>query len=255
MSIRVLIADDEPLARQRIRKLLEGDPDVEVVGESVDGNETVAAVRQKNPDLLFLDIQMPMLDGFGVLEALGVGKMPATIFVTAYDRYAIKAFDVHALDYLLKPFDRDRFRKALQRAKSYLGRPQPPEVGKKLNSLLSEVRQDRKPLERVVIKSASRVFFLRTEEIDWIEAAGNYLRLHIGKEFHLLRETMNSFEAKLDLSLFVRIHRSYIVNVERIKELQPYFHGDYAVILKDGTQLTLSRSHRPKLQSLVGEAF
>ncbi|MFL5241280.1 MAG: LytR/AlgR family response regulator transcription factor [Gemmataceae bacterium] len=255
MTIRVLIADDEPLARQRVRKLLDGDPDVQVVGECADGSETVDAVRQKKPDLLFLDIQMPTLDGFDVLEALGPENMPATIFVTAYDRYAIKAFEVHALDYLLKPFDRERFRKALQRAKNYLGRPQQLEAGKKLDNLLADVREDRKPLERVVIKSASRVFFLRTEEIDWIEAAGNYLRLHVGKDFHLLRETMNSFEAKLDPARFVRIHRSYIVNVERIKELQPYFHGDYAVILKDGKQLTLSRSHRPKLQTLVGEAF
>jgi two-component system LytT family response regulator len=253
MTIRVLIVDDEPLARQRIRRLLESDADVEVLGECADGLKAVNAVRANRPDLLFLDVQMPDLDGFSVLEALGPHEMPTTIFVTAYDRYAIKAFEVHALDYLLKPFDRERFRKALERAKGHIGRSRTQAQEKKLEGLLTEVSQERKSLERIVIKSTSRVFFLRTDEIDWIEAAGNYLKLHAGKEFHLLRETMNGLEAKLDPKVFLRIHRSTMVNVERIKELQPFFHGDYLVILKDGTQLTLSRTHRPKLQHLMGE--
>ncbi|HEV3236549.1 MAG TPA: LytTR family DNA-binding domain-containing protein [Gemmataceae bacterium] len=253
MSIKVLIVDDEPLARQRIRKLLEGDSDVQVIGECADGLDAVNTVRENKPDLVFLDVQMPALDGFSVLEALGPHDMPTTIFVTAYDRYAIKAFEVHALDYLLKPFDRDRFRKALERAKAQLAQSRIRANEKKLEDLLTEVTQDRKGIERIVIKSTSRVFFLRTDEIDWIEAAGNYLKLHAGKEFHLLRETMNGLDAKLDPNKFLRIHRSTIVNVERIKELQPFFHGDYLVILKDGTQLTLSRTHRPKLQHLLGE--
>jgi len=255
MTIRVLIVDDEPLARQRIRRLLESDAEVEVLGECADGLKAVNAVRANRPDLLFLDVQMPDLDGFSVLEALGPHDMPTTIFVTAYDRYAIKAFEVHALDYLLKPFDRERFRKALERAKGHIGRSRTQAQEKKLEGLLTEVSQERKSLERIVIKSTSRVFFLRTDEIDWIEAAGNYLRLHVGDDVHLLRETMSNLETRLNSGKFLRIHRSTMVNIERVKELRPLFHGDYQVLLHDGTELTLSRSYRPKLQALLGESI
>ncbi len=254
MTIRVLIVDDEPLARQRLRALLRGRDEIEIVGECADGDSAVAAVRDVAPDLLFLDVQMPGLDGFGVLERVGADQAPAVIFVTAYDQYAIRAFEVHALDYLLKPFDRDRFEKALQRALAHLQPGANGDTSPKLHSLLEEVHAGRKPAERLVIKSGGRVFFLRVDEIDWIEAAGNYLRVHVGKERHLLRETMNHIENRLDAAKFLRIHRSTIVNVDRIKELQPWFHGDYVVVLRDGTQLALSRGYRQKMHELFGEA-
>jgi two-component system LytT family response regulator len=255
VSIRALIVDDEPLARQRLRTLLQNDPEIVVVGECADGQSAVDSLRAQTPDLLFLDVQMPVLDGFGVLDAVGPAQMPVVIFVTAYDRYAIQAFEVHALDYLLKPFDRERFERSLERAKSQLRRQPAREDDPRLHALADEIKTGRKPLDRLVIKSAGRVFFLRVEEVDWIEAAGNYLRLHVGKDDHLLRETMNGLEGRLDPNQFLRIHRSTMVNVERIKELQPWFHGDYVVILRDGTQLTLSRSYRQKLQGLFGDAL
>jgi two-component system LytT family response regulator len=255
MTIRILIVDDEPLARTRIRSLLEREPDVTVVGECGDGQQAVALVHELQPDLLFLDVQMPILDGFGVLETLGIEAMPAVIFVTAYDRYAIRAFDVHALDYLLKPFDRERFQRALARARASLQHDEKVAASEKLLALIEDVQSQRKPLQRLVIKAGGRVFFLRLEEIDWIEAAGNYVKLHVGREDHLLRETMNALEGRLNAEQFVRIHRSTIVNLDRIQELQPWFHGDYRVILHDGTQLTLSRGYRQKLQELLGNSF
>jgi two-component system LytT family response regulator len=255
MPLRVLIVDDEPLGRQRLRALLEAESDIEVLGECTDGPSAVAAISQQRPDLLFLDVRMPELDGFGVLEALGDERPPGVIFVTAYDKYALRAFEVHALDYLLKPFDRERFQKALERARAQIARTQSAGVNEQLRALLEDARAGKKYLDRVVIKSASRVFFLRVEEIDWIEAAANYLKLHAGEESHLLRETMNGLEARLDPEKFLRIHRSTIVNIERIQELQPWFHGDYVVLLRDGTKLTLSRGYRQKLQELFGSAL
>ena len=253
MSIRALIVDDEPLARQRLRRLLQDEPDVEIVGECADGGEAVAAIRADKPDLVFLDVQMPVLDGFGVLEAIGLEYLPAIVFVTAYDRYALRAFEYNALDYLLKPFDRDRFRKALERARAHLGRAPDSEEAQQLLGAVDEFKSQGKGLERLIIKSAGRVFFLRAEEIDWIEAAGNYVRLHVGKETHLLRDTMSSLEARLDPKRFLRIHRSTMVNIERIQEMQPLFHGDYVVILRDGTQLNLSRGYRQRLQEVFGK--
>jgi two-component system LytT family response regulator len=271
--------DDEPLARQRLRSLLKNEPDFEIVSECANGREAVAAIRDLEPDLVFLDVQMPGMNGFGVLEAVGPDRMPPVIFVTAYDSYALRAFEVHALDYLLKPFDRDRFGKALKRVKEEMSARMNQQAGEKLAALLEQARTDepgslagklkeasskhlqeevqkgRKSLDRLVIKSAGRVFFLRADEIDWIEAAGNYLRLHSGGETHLLRDTMNNLEARLNPAKFVRIHRSTIVNLERIKELNLMFHGDYLVVLQDGTELTLSRSYRPKLQELLGDSF
>jgi two-component system LytT family response regulator len=254
MKIRTFVVDDEPLARQRLLTLLEAEPDIELVGESADGRQAVAALRAQQPDLLFLDVQMPLLDGFGVLAALDAEHLPAVVFVTAYDRYALQAFEVHALDYLLKPFDRERFGKALERARAQLRQEQSADANQKLLALLHDVREARRPAERLVVKSGSRVSFVRVEEIDWIEAAGNYLRLHVGSETHLLRETMSRLEERLDGKQFLRIHRSTIVNVERIRELQPSFHGDYLVLLRDGTELTLSRGFRDKLQELLGDA-
>ncbi len=253
MSIRALIVDDEPLGRQRIRSLLKDESDLEIVGECGDGREAVAAIRDRQPDLVFLDVQMPGLDGFGVLEAVGPEYMPAVIFVTAYDSHALRAFEVNAVDYLLKPFDHRRLRQALQRARQQLDQREKA-VGQ-YSALLKDVQSHRKFLDRLVIKSAGRVFFLKTGEIDWIEAAGNYLRLHVGGEVHLFRETMSNLESRLNSGKFLRIHRSTMVNLERIKELSPMFHGDYRVLLHDGTELTLSRSYRPKLQELLGDSI
>jgi two-component system, LytTR family, response regulator len=255
MTIRTVIVDDEPLARTRIRSLLEREPDVVIVGECADGRQAVNDLRQLEPDLVFLDVQMPALDGFDVLEALDNERLPAVIFVTAHDRYALRAFEVHALDYLLKPFDRERFQKALERVRNQLEHAETAASRQRLLALLEDVQAARKPLQRVVIKSEGRVFFVRVEDIDWIEAAGNYLRLHVGRETHLLRETMNGLEGRLDPAQFVRIHRSTMVQFDRIRELQPWFHGDYRVLLRDGTELTLSRGYRQKLQELLGNAF
>jgi two-component system LytT family response regulator len=251
--IRALIVDDEPLARERIKRFLATERDLELAGEASDGHEAVALIHALKPDLVFLDIQIPELDGFGVVKAVGVERMPAVIFVTAYDRYALQAFEVNALDYLLKPYNRERFHKAVERARAQLSNATPAatgELNERLLSLLENFKSEPRHLERLMIKASGRVFFLRAEEIDWIEAEGNYLRLHVGRETHLLRETMNRLAAKLDHDKFLRIHRSTLVNIERIKELQPLFSGDYVVILRDGQQLNLSRSYRDKLLEL-----
>ncbi len=253
LCMRTLIVDDEPLARERIRTLLRDEPDIELIGECADGKEAVSAIQRKNPELLFLDVQMPEMDGFAVLDAVGPERVPAVVFVTAYDRYALRAFDVHALDYLLKPFDRERFQKALERARAQVG--ERGKLGDRLLALLKDIKEEPKHPERFVIKSAGRVFFLRADEINWVEAAGNYVQLHVGSSTHLMRETMGGLEARLDPEKFVRIHRSTIVQVDRIKEMQPAFHGDYIVILQDGARLNLSRSYREKLQALLGQTF
>jgi two-component system LytT family response regulator len=255
VKIRTLIVDDEPLARQRLRALLEADPDIDLVGESGDGKQAVADVRRLRPDLLFLDVQMPVLDGFGVLSALAGAAVPVVVFVTAHDSYALKAFEVHALDYLLKPFDRARFGTALQRAKAQVQQNKAGALDERLLDLLQTVQNRRPVAERLVVKSGGRVTFVRIEDIDWIEAAGNYVRLHVGTEDHLLRESMGGLEGKLDANRFVRIHRSTIVNIERIRELQPAFHGDYVILLRDGTELALSRSYRDKLEASLGNAL
>jgi two-component system LytT family response regulator len=254
MKIRTLIVDDEPLARERIRALLADEFDVEIVGEYATGREAVAAIQRQHPDLIFLDVQMPELDGFGVLQMIGAEKMPATIFVTAYDQYALRAFEVHALDYLLKPFDRERFQKALQRARRQIQQAKDGNLNQRLLALLENLQPERKWLERLVVKSGGRVFFLKAEEIDWIEATGNYVRLHTGRESHLLRETVKNLEGQLDPKKFLRLNRSTIVRIDRIKELQPWFNGEYAVILHDGARLTSSRGYREKLEVLLGKA-
>ena len=255
-KIRTLIVDDERLARKRVRRLLQTDPDIEIVGECGDAAEAVRAIHELAPQLLFLDVQMPGGDGFQVLEQAGPAeKLPVVIFVTAHDTHALRAFEVHAQDYLLKPFDRPRFQKALRQAKTQVERRSSAEVSRQLLALLEDLQSERKFLQRLVIKSGGRVIFLKTEDIDWIEAADNYVRLHVGAEAHLLRETMNSIESQIDGQKFLRIHRSTIVNVDRIEQLQPWFRGDYQVVLKDGTQLTLSRSYRERVQNLVGKWF
>ncbi len=249
---RVLVADDEPLARERLRMLLAAEDWIDLVAECPDGTSTVAAIQKLQPDLVFLDVQMPGASGFDVIDAVGAGRMPFVVFVTAFDRYALRAFDVHALDYLLKPFDRDRFRETLVRAREQLERRSNGELERRLLELVQDLKPPAHPLERFVIKSGGRVFFVRAEEIEWIEAAGNYVKLHVGTESHLFRETMNAIEAKLDPDLFFRIHRSHIVNIERVRELQPWFNGEYVVFLRSGTRLTLSRGYREKLQDRIG---
>lgn len=251
-KIRAIIVDDEPLGRERIRTLLADDPDIEVVGEAADGRKAVGSIAKWKPDLLFLDIQMPEMDGFEVLESIAGAEMPTVIFVTAYDKYAVKAFQVHALDYLLKSFDRDRFAEAVRRAKTEIAKGREHRLDDRLASLLEDLQERRPKPERFIVRSGGRIMFLRIEEIDWIEAADNYVSLHVGRDAHLWRSTMASIEERLDPRKFLRIHRSTIVNLDRVLELSPLFHGDYAVRLRDGTTLTLSRSYREKLQEPLG---
>jgi two-component system LytT family response regulator len=256
-TLKTLIVDDEPLARERVSTLLQGEDGIEVVGECRDGLEAIAAIQQLQPDLVFLDVQMPGADGFQVIQAVGAEKMPMVIFVTAYDQHALRAFEVRALDYLLKPFDRDRFHEALGRARTHVDQQETGDLGRRLLALVKDrdLRPSAPKTDRLVVKSGGRLFFLRTDEIDWIEAAGNYARLHVGTEAHLIRETMQSLESRLDPERFFRIHRSRIANMERIQELQPWFNGEYVVILRNGTRLTLSRGYREKLQERLGKAF
>ena len=250
MKTRTIVIDDEPLARDRLLKLLRAEPDIEVIGEAKNGREAVELIRQLKPALVFLDVQMPELDGFGVLAELPADERPAVIFVTAFDKFALKAFEVHAVDYLLKPFDKERFQTALKRALDQLARGQPETMHEQLSALLNELRPAAPPSDRLAVKGDGRVVFVKMADIDWVEAADNYVSLHVGKDTHLLRETMTNLEQRLPREKFIRISRSTIVNMERIKELQPLFHGEYAVMLRDGTRLTLSRSHRDKLQQL-----
>jgi len=248
--IRVLIVDDEPIARRGVRLQLKGEPEVEIIGECANGLEAVAAIQELSPDLVFLDVQMPEMDGFEVIEAIGVEQVPQVIFVTAYDQYTLRAFEVHALDYLLKPFDRERFLKALNHARSSLQRG---EINRQLMALLDDRLAARKPLERLVIKSGGRIYFLNVEEVDWIEAADNYVELHVGRESHLLRETISRLESKLDPGRFLRVRHSTIVNLDRVKELRPLFRGEYLIILRDGTELTSSRRYRRNLDAILGK--
>ncbi|MDT4897518.1 MAG: two-component system, LytTR family, response regulator [Acidobacteriota bacterium] len=254
-KIRTLIVDDEPLAREGVRMLVEDDSEIEVVGECANGHQAIQAIEEEKPDLVFLDVQMPEINGFEVLEAVSDERLPTVIFVTAYDKYALRAFEVHALDYLLKPFTRERFTQALERAKAQIRRRGDAELNQALMSLLKDLRQEKNYLERMVIKTAGRIFFLSVEEIDWIEAAENYVRLHAGRESHLVHGTMNKLASRLDPAQFLRIHRSSIVNLKKIKNLQPLFHGEYVVTLHDGTQLSSGRSYRQQLQSLLDDSF
>ena len=253
--IRTLIVDDEPLGRERIRTLLRDDAEVEVAGECASGREALAAIAKLKPDLLFLDVQMPEMDGFEVLASIAGGEMPAVIFVTAYDQYAVKAFQVHALDYLLKSFDRERFGQAVARAKAEIANGRKEKLDERLAALLEDIEGRRARPTRLIVRSAGRILFLRVEEIDWISAADNYVCLHVGRDAHLMRATMSAIEERLDPGRFLRIHRSTIVNLDRIRELKPLFHGDYAVHLRDGTELVLSRNYREDVQTPLGRFF
>ena len=250
MKIKTLIVDDEPLARERMRKLLQPEADIELVGECTNGRDAVTVIRRELPELVFLDVQMPELDGFGVLAEISGRAMPVVVFVTAHDKFALKAFEVHAVDYLLKPFDKERFQSALKKARAHLKQSESSGLHERLSALLADLKAGARHADRLAVRVSGRVLFVRAAEIDWVEAADNYVSLHVGSESHLLRETMTALEGRLDPKQFLRISRSTMVNVERIKELQPMFHGDYVVILRDGTKLNLSRGYRDKLQQL-----
>jgi two-component system LytT family response regulator len=253
MKIRALIVDDEPPARELIATLLRDEPDVEVVGECADGRNAVDLIERLSPDLVFLDVRMPGLDGFSVLGELPAERWPMIVFVTAYDQHAVRAFELHALDYLLKPFEYDRLRQTLQRARASMSQRNGPAQQTRLVALLEELQTRAQSWDRIIIREAGRVAFIRPDEIDWIEAEGNYLRLHAGAKCHLLRDTMNAAEDRLAARKFLRVSRSTLVNLERIQEWQPLFHGDSVLILKDGTRLTVSRVYREKLERLVAQ--
>lgn len=258
-KIKAIIVDDEPPARRNLRALLKNDADIELVRECGNGKDAVSQIRLLAPDLVFLDVQMPEMDGFAVLDALSGHPLPVVIFVTAYDHYALKAFEVSALDYLLKPFSDERFRKALQQAKQQIRRQDDGEFGRKMLALIGTREANHetprrltshptRPLTRLLVKTGGRVLFLKTDEIDWIEADDNYVRLHAGGKAHLLRRTMNELEAALAPEQFARIHRSAIVNLDRVRELQPLFNGEALIVLLDGKELKLSRSRRESLE-------
>ena len=253
MTIRAMIVDDEPLARLRVRDLLADAEDIEVSAECANGAEAIQAIEESAPDMLFLDVQMPELDGFDVLQAVGVGRVPVVIFVTAYDQFALRAFEAHALDYLLKPFDDERFEAALQRARGRIHQQQGGDLDLRLRALLEEMRGGRGYLQRLVVPSGHRSIFIRTEEIDWIEAERNYIRLHVRDQAHLLRENLSRIESSLDPAKFCRIHRSIIVNVDRIQAVESLFRGEYLVVLHDGTKLTSGRSYRGNLHQVMGK--
>ena len=249
--IRVLIVDDEPIARRGIRHQLRGEADLEVIGECGDGAAAIDAITGLAPDLVFLDIQMPEVDGFDVVEAIGVARMPAVVFVTAYDEHALRAFDVHAVDYVLKPIDRHRFRTAVERARRRLAHA-PGQLDRRIAAALGELgRPAHDYAKRLAIKGDGRVILVDVDEVDRLEAAGNYIEVHSGARHHLVRETMASLEARLDPARFVRVSRSSIVNAARARELQPMFNGDFVVVLRDGTKVAGSRRYRAAFDMLT----
>jgi two-component system, LytTR family, response regulator len=285
MKIRTLVIDDEPAARRGVRMLLERDKDIDVIGEAASGPEAAEKIINERPDLVFIDVQMPGMNGFEVIEHVSGRHLPAVVFVTAYDQHALQAFEVNAVDYLLKPFDDERFWASVRRAKLEISRIQGEALGAKLNNLLNYLQTANPALaavaagvtpgvspapanaenggnsgelitrDRILLKSGGEIYFLKAEEIDWIEAEGDYMKFHAGGRAHLLRETMSRLEDKLDSKRFIRIHRSTIVNIDRVKKLSPSFAGEYAVILQDGTKLRLSRGYHERLQELMKSAL
>lgn len=245
----MLVVDDEPWARKRILALLKVEQDFEIIGECSGGREAIKKILDLSPDLVFLDVQMPGVDGFDVVDAISPEHMPLVIFATAFDKYALRAFDSHALDYLLKPFDEERFQIALNRARKDL--QQGKNAAEDLRSVLKSLGNSHKYLRRLVVKSGGRVIFLRATDIEWFESCGNYVTLHVGRHSHLLRTTMNALEPKLNSDQFVRIHRSTIVNLDCVRELQPWFRGEQSLILKDGTQLSVGRAFRDRLHNFL----
>lgn len=255
MPLSTLIVDDEPLAREGLRMLLAEDPDVSAIHEAKDGREAVAAIQKTRPDLVFLDVQMPEMDGFSVVEEIGAGQMPAVVFVTAHDQYAIDAFEVNAIDYLLKPVTRERFAQALDRAKARLPAHSAPEANRQILSLLETLAAPRRQLKRLAVRTAGKTLFVDIDDVDWIEAAENYVRLHVGRASHLVHVAMNTLEKSLDPETFLRIHRSILVNVGRIKELEPSLHGEYMVTLENDVRLRSGRTYHEKLKALANNPF
>jgi two-component system, LytTR family, response regulator len=253
--VRAVIADDEPLARTKLRLLLDSEAQIKIVAECHNGAQTLAAIRTCRPDLLLLDIQMPDLDGFQVLSEISPKELPVVIFTSAYDQYAIRAFEAHALDYLLKPFDQSRLHQAIERARLEMRKSSDREITHRILDLLSHVRSEKQAVPefdaRLVIKTKGRIVFLNVDEIDWVEAAANYVRLNVGKESYLFRETISGTSERLNPSQFIRIHRSVIVNVGKIKELIPVNSGEYVVVLKSGKELSCSRGYRANVQHLI----
>jgi two-component system LytT family response regulator len=265
VRLRAVIADDEPAARRGVRLLLERDAEIEIVGEAGTGGEAAELINRVRPDLAFLDVQMPGGDGFAALAKLEPSAAPAVVFVTAYDEHALRAFEVNAVDYLLKPYDDARFAAALQRAKAAVRRRQSEAVNRRLTELLDYLqREGGRPGaaensggagERILVKSSGDIFFLKAEEIDWIEAEGDYMKFHVSGRAHLMRETMARLEARLNPQRFIRIHRSTIVNFDRVRKLSPSFAGEYAVVLSDGTKLRLSRGYHDRVAQLLKSAL
>lgn len=253
MSIRVVIVDDEAPARNKVKRLLRPHTDLEVVGEATTGTEALQRVRDTGPDLLLLDVQMPPPDGLGVIRALqeARARVPHVVFLTAYDAYAVHAFEVHAVDYLLKPFDAARFNRAMERARAAI-QAESPDTDERLARMLDALRSPEPYLDRLLVRQGQKSLLLRTADVDWVEAAQNYVVLHAGGASHMVRGTLRELEARLDPRRFIRIHRSRMVNLDRVKELHPWSHGDYQVVLVDGTQLMLSRRYRDRLPALGG---
>lgn len=251
--MRALIIDDEPLPRERVRTLLEAHREIELIGECHDGQEAVSRILNERPDLVFLDIQMPELNGFEVIRALSGEYLPAIVFVTAFDEYAIRAFEVNAIDYLLKPINAARFEQAVQRAKNRFNQSNPPNhvPDRQLLNLIAGLRDAKPYTTRFVVRSGSKFSFVKTSDVDWLSAADNYVSLHIGGREHLIRDTLKSVEQQLDPEIFVRVHRSIIINLNRVQEIEPYFHGEYIVTMKDNAKLTTSRSYSERLRSLL----
>ena len=249
MKIKTLIIDDEPLSRKRIKQLLSAETEFELVGESATVAEALSNCAELAPDLVFLDVEMPDGSGFDVLERLSLDALPAVIFVTAYDQYTIKAFEFHAVDYLLKPFSEERFRQATAKVRKRFGYENKEEFNEQIKSLLGHVKINQDFLERLVINHNDRLIVVQTKDIDWIGAYGNYLRVHTEGKTYLLRETINQIAKRLNPETFLRIHRSTIINIECIKEFQPMFGGQYTVVLKDDTEFVLSRSYRKEVLS------
>ena len=252
-EIRILIVDDEPLARDFIRLMLEQEQGVEVIGECGNGREAVSAIREERPDVVFLDVQMPEMDGFTVLEALGAEATPPVVFTTAYEQYAIRAFETHAIDYLLKPFDPERFGKAMRHVRERLRGRWHDEDRRRVAALLDHVRGRPEYLDRLPVKGRGRITFLKVDAIDWIEADDKYVHLHTGDSSHMVRQPLGAMEGQLDPKKFLRVSRSAIVNVEHIKELRPLFTGEHVIVLEDGTELTLSRNYKERLFERLGK--
>jgi two-component system LytT family response regulator len=252
-SISVLVVDDEAPARQRLADLLRKDAQIAVILEATDGISAVEAIQKQAPELVFLDVQMPELDGLGVIDVIGAGHMPLTIFVTAYDQHAIRAFEANALDYLLKPFSDERFEAALNRAKARLDERSRSEFGQRVMRMVSATSAVERPWDRLVVKSGGSTRFIRAAEIDWIEAAGVYVNLHVAGKELLYRASLHELAERLDPRRFVRVHRSAIVNIESILQLEPISHGEFEVVLKNGSRTRVSRSYRAQLESRLGQ--